>query len=116
MTQNRNKLIDLFIGNASNTILHRILEKAILGLKNHEVAGKYRKEINTSYDAAKKYREKINPLNPPFPERDIKEIKDKILRRVKSELNTRISLGYLNIDINSLEKETENFLREMKVA
>lgn len=116
MTQNRNKLIDLFIGNASNAVLHRILEKAILGLNNLEVAGKYRKEINTSYDAAKKYREKINPLNSPFPEKDIEEVKEKILRRVKSELNTRISLGYLNIDLNNLEKEIDDFLKELKIV
>lgn len=29
MTQNKNKLLDLFIGNLSNTILHKILENAI---------------------------------------------------------------------------------------
>jgi len=29
MSQNRNKLLGLFIGNISNVILHKILEKAI---------------------------------------------------------------------------------------
>ncbi len=29
MSQNRNKLIDLFIGNLSNVIIHEILLKAI---------------------------------------------------------------------------------------
>ncbi len=38
MVQNRNKLIDLFIGNISNSIVHKILEKAI---DNKEIASKY---------------------------------------------------------------------------
>lgn len=29
MTQNRSKLIDLFIGNIANAIVHKILEQAI---------------------------------------------------------------------------------------
>ena len=29
MIQNRNKLIELFIGNLSNAVVHKILEKAI---------------------------------------------------------------------------------------
>ena len=29
MTQNRNKLIDLFIGNIANAVVHKILEQAV---------------------------------------------------------------------------------------
>ena len=48
MAQNRNKLIDLFIGNLVNAVLHRILEKAILD--SLEIAVKYKKEIKNSWD------------------------------------------------------------------
>jgi len=40
MSQNRNKLIILFIGNVSNVIVHEILEKAI---NNKEITDRYRK-------------------------------------------------------------------------
>ena len=68
MSQNRNKLLDLFISNLSNAVLHRILEKAI-GLP--EIINKYDKEIKNSWEIAKIYREKINPKTPPFPEKDL---------------------------------------------
>ena len=52
MVQNRNKLIELFIGNASNSIVHRILEKAIAKERNEEISDKYRKELITSFEIA----------------------------------------------------------------
>jgi len=42
MPQNRNQLIELFIGNITNAIVHRILERAI---DKEEIADKYRKEL-----------------------------------------------------------------------
>ena len=60
MVQNRNKLINLFIGNISNSIIHDILERAI---KNEEISNRYEKELTTSFEIAKKYRNKINPLS-----------------------------------------------------
>jgi len=50
MTQNRNKLIRLFISNLSNSIVHTILEQAI---NREEIADKYRKELNNSFDIKK---------------------------------------------------------------
>ena len=41
MTQNRNKFIEIFIGNISNAIVHEILEKSI---KQDFLVDKYRKE------------------------------------------------------------------------
>ena len=38
--QNRNKLVDLFIGNITNYIVHKILEMAI---DNLEIINKYKK-------------------------------------------------------------------------
>jgi len=111
MVQNRNKLIDLFIGNLTNAILHRILEKAI---EQEEISAKYKKEMKTSWEIAKDYREKINPPSS-FPLKDISEIKERLVRRVKSELSIRISKGYKNLNIESVESEVENALKEMKV-
>ena len=99
MSQNRNKLIDLLIGNISNAILHRILEKAI---DIPEIASKYTKEIKTSWYIAKAYREKINPPTN-FPEKDIGKIKEKLTRRIKSELSLRISRGYRNLNLDIVE-------------
>lgn len=112
MSQNRNKLIDLFIGNISNAILHRILERAI---DIPEIASKYNKEILNSWNIAKIYREKINPKDTFLPEKDKNEIKDKVVDRVKSELLLRISKGYKNLDIAVVESFVEDALKEMKV-
>jgi len=112
MVQNRNKLIDLFIGNLTNAILHRILEKAI---SQEEIATRYQKEMRISMEIAKVYREKINPASN-FPLKDTLDIKERLIRRVKSELSIRISRGYKNLDLDSIELEVENALREMKVA
>ena len=60
MVQNRNKLMELFIGNISNAIVHEILGKAIDddNIRNH-----YNIELKISVDKARSYREKINPVN-----------------------------------------------------
>ncbi len=113
MGQNRNKLIALVIGNLSNSIVHTILEKAV---KKEELADKYRKELITSFDIAKKYREKINPINEPLPEKDIFIIRNKIIKRVKSELLIRILKGYENIDLSRIENEVDKALREISIA
>lgn len=112
MSQNRNKLIDLFIGNLSNAILHRILEKAI---KHEEIARKYQKEMRNSWEIAKAYREKINPPIS-FPVKDLEYVKDKLIKRVSAELAIRISKGYQNLSLESVEIEVENALKEMKVV
>jgi len=51
MAQNRNKLIELFIGNISNSIIHKILEIAV---SREFVADKYRKELIASPELAKR--------------------------------------------------------------
>ena len=50
-----------------------------------------------------RYREKINPVNRSLPDKDVDYIKEKIMARVKSELITRISKGYDNIDLELIE-------------
>lgn len=113
MVQNRNKLIDLFIGNISNSIIHKILEIAV---NNEEMFDRYEKELTTSFEIAKKYREKINPINPPFPNKDIKYIKNKIKNKVKAELLIRISKGYKNINLELIDEMIDESLKEMNVA
>jgi len=112
MVQNRNKLIDLFIGNAANSIVHKVLEIAI---ENSEIANKYNKELITSRDLAKKYREKINPKDSPLIERDIEYIKSRIINKIRAELLLRISNGYKNINLNLIDGFVDNFLKEMKI-
>ena len=84
---NRNKLIDLFISNLANVVLHKILEIAI----DDEIIRKhYDKELGHSLEIAKKYREKINPVEDILPSKDIEYIKNKVINKVNSELKIRI--------------------------
>lgn len=112
MSQNRNKLLDLVAGNLSNSIVHAILEKAI---SREEIAGKYRKELMNSFEIAKRYREKINPVDRRLPLEDVKYLKDKISNRVKSELMVRILRGYSNIDLSLIDSEIEKRLKELLI-
>lgn len=112
---NRNKLIEAFIGNISTAVLHKILERAIAD-KKPEFEEKYVKEFKNSWEIAKSYREKINPKNLPLPDRDIEEIKRKIITRVNAELRIREKRGYENLDFSIVEESVEQALREMKVV
>ena len=113
MTQNRNKLIDLFVGNISNSIIHQVLEKAA---REEDLSNKYNKELTTSLEIAKKYREKINPINAPLPDEDINYIKNKITNKVRAELKLRISKGYENIDLDFVEELVDEALKNTKVV
>jgi len=108
---NRNKLIEIFISNLTNSIVHQILEKAI---DQQEIAERYYKEVKNSWEIAKNYREKINPENRSLSIHDTKEIKDKITRKVNSELNLRISKGYQNINLSLVEELTNDALKNSK--
>ena len=113
MVQNRNKFIELFIGNISNAVVHEILERAV---GKELMADKYRKELATSFEIAKQYREKINPANKPLPNRDVEYIRNKIINKVKAEIMIRISKGYENIDINLIEKLVDKALKNTDIA
>ncbi|MDO8563719.1 MAG: hypothetical protein Q7R87_01800 [Nanoarchaeota archaeon] len=112
MSQNRNKLIELLISNLSNAIIHSILERST---GKSELSEKYRKELINSFNIAKIYREKINPIAKSLPLIDISHIKEKLTRKVNSELILRISKGYNDIDLNSVEKEVEESLKNLLV-
>jgi len=109
---NRNKLIELFISNLSNAVVHKILEKAI---NIEEIAKRYNKEIITSWEIAKKYREKINPLDRPLPFHDIEDVKSKIINKVNAELLSRIENNYKNIDLSLVKTIVEESLKEMNI-
>lgn len=112
MAQNRNKFIDLFIGNIANAIVHEILERAV---SKELMASKYRKELITSFQIAKRYREKINPLNRSLPDKDAEYIRSKIINKVRAELMTRISKGYKNIELNLIGELVDRALRDTNI-
>lgn len=113
MAQNRNKLIQLFIGNISNSVVHEILAKAIgdLNIRKH-----YSQELRVSFGIAMEYREKINPADAALPEKDARLIKGAIASKVMAELQLRIARGYRGIDINLAETAIDKALRETKVV
>ena len=110
MEVNRKKLINLFIENISNAILHRILEKAV---EDDVIRRYYDKEFLNSFEIAKKYREKINPVDDKLP--DSSEIKGVIIKKVNNELKIRISKGYKNIDLSLVESAANTILSELKI-
>ena len=110
---NRNKLIDPFISNLANVIVHKILEKAI---NKPEIIGVYTKEVKNSLEIAKRYREKINPVNKTLPTHDTNNVRRKIINKVRAELNLRISRGYTNIDLSLVEKFVDSSLKELGVV
>lgn len=112
MVQNRNKLIDLLIGNLSNAALHRILEQSV---EDEDLSRYYEKEILNSVKIAKKYREKINPATKMLPRKDSENIRDGIIERVNNKPKARIEEGYKNIDLASVEEVVEKLLSEMGV-
>jgi len=109
---NRNKLLTLFVSNLSNAVVHKILENAI---DIPEISERYNKEIINSWDIAKRYREKINPVEKELADKEIQEIRKRIVNKVKSELRIRIEKGYENIDLESVEEVVEEVLKEMKI-
>ena len=110
MVQNRNKLIDLLIGNLSNAVLHRILEQSV---EDEDLSRYYEKEILNSVKIAKKYREKINPATEMLPREDSENIRNRVIERVNNKLKARIEEGYKNIDLASVEEAVEKLLSEM---
>ncbi|MEK6886907.1 MAG: hypothetical protein AABW88_03675 [Nanoarchaeota archaeon] len=112
MSQNRNKLIDLFIGNIAMAIVHEILKEAI---DDENLRGYYDKEFQNSFSVAEKYRNLINPANRPLPEEDTADIKDSIMKKVRAELLLRTSKGYKNINMSLIEEFTDETLEKMNV-
>ena len=113
MPQNRNKLIELLIGNLANVILHQILEQAS---DDPDVTLKYRKEIEASWKLAKKYREQIHPLKHPFPEIQLDTIRKRLLNKVKAKLSIRIAKGYKNLYVNQAKRWIDEALKKLNIT
>ena len=109
---NKNKLLNLFVSNLANVIVHKVLEKAI---DKPEIANVYTKEVKNSFEIAKKYREKINPVDKFLPSHNIQELREKIIKKVKAELNLRIAKGYTNINLSLVEEFVDNSLKELSI-
>ena len=112
MTQNRNKLIKLLIGNISNAVVHRILEKSIT---EQYISSKYNKELLNSMEIAKSYRKKINPVDKDLSEDIREEIKKSVISKVENEIDLRKSKGYKNLEKIDIEKEVEDTLLEIRI-
>ena len=112
MAQNRPDMIKRFMGIASNAITHRILIKTEL---EEDIRKHYTKEVERDIDIALSYRNRINPVDKVFPEKDAEEIRDNIVLRVKAELLKRINKGY-NIDISVVDEEVDKFLEEHRIS
>jgi len=109
---NRNKLIDAFIGNISNSMAHEILKMAV---DDETIRSRYLKELTTSMKTALNYRNKINPVNSKLQDEDVNYIKDKIIKRVRSKLSNRINEGYKNINLGLIEIIADKYLKEAKI-
>ena len=112
MPQNRKKLIELFIGNLSNAIVHQV---SLAATDKEEIASKYKKELETSLSISKKYRERINPKNYSLPKKDIEYIKIQVSNKAISELKKRILQGYKNIDLSLINELVDKALKDTKI-
>ncbi len=109
---NRNRLLAAFISHITNMVVHQILEKAI---DSPEIAQSYKNEIKNSLTIAKSYRGRIHPLDNALPSHDNREVRDKIIREVRTKLGRRMAKGYDNIDISLIEDFVDKALKDMKV-
>ncbi len=110
MTQNRNKILDLMTGSLSNAIVHSILE---LSCDETALKAKYKKEAFNSFQIALEFRNRINPLFRPLPQRPLIEIK--VTRRVEAELNNRIRKGYIGVDVTIIKAQVEKYFQELRI-
>jgi len=112
MGQNRNKILQLMISNLVNAVVHKVLEETV---KEEILRDHYNQEGLISLDVAKRYREKINPVQRGLPEKDLEKIKEEVLRKAKKELRLRVSKGYQEIDLSLADKVLEEVLLELRI-
>lgn len=112
MTQNRNKLLDLLIGNLANAVVHKVLVEAAEEAQRKKY---YDDEFSNSIEIARDYRERINPVNEPLPENDAAEIRWKIINKAEAELKLRIAKGYENINLASVREVTNKLMADLNI-
>ena len=113
MTQNRNKLLDLLIGNLANAVVHKVLEEAAGedSLKKY-----YYDELSNSIEVARNYRKKINPVSEPLPDKDAAEIRERTISKAEAELKLRVAKGYEKINLGSVGEVTDKLMADLKVV
>jgi len=111
--KNRGQLIEIFVSNLANSIVHQILEKAT---DEQIYIDGYGKEMRNSRQIAENYRGKINPIDMPLPVKDAEEVRQKLKSKVNAELRLRISGGYKNINLELVEELVSLALKELKVV
>ena len=103
--QNRNKLLKHLIGHLSTAVTHRILQEAIA----EEILRKYYgKEAMHAMEKAIEYRKSINPPDTPISE----DIRERIMRNVRNELQKRQAKGYPGLDFERIPVVTDAMLAE----
>ncbi len=112
MRQNRNKLMQLLVGNLVNIVVHKVLEATIT---ENILRERYQREGLVSFEVAKRYREKINPADRELPEKDFEQIKEVVSKRARQELLLRISKGYAEIDLSLIDKVLDEILKELVI-
>lgn len=112
MTQNRNKLLSHLVGNLASAVVHKVLEEAA---GEEPIKKYYYDEFSNSIEAAKRYREKVNPVNEPLSDKDTAQIREKVVAKAITELKLRIVRGYKNISLDKAEKATEELLADLNV-
>jgi hypothetical protein len=110
--QNKKKIIQHLIGNLSNAIVHKILENAI---KDLFISQKYEKEILNSFEVAKSYRSKLNPVDKGINKLEFEKIKKEVSARVRNEIELRRDKGYKNLEGINIEKEVLDFMMKLNL-
>jgi hypothetical protein len=111
--QNKKKITQHLIGNPSNAIVHKILENV---MKDLFISQKYEKEILNSFEVAKSYRSKLNPVDSGINKSEFERIKKDISVRVRKEIELRIAKGYKNLENIDIEKEVLDFMNKLKLT
>ncbi len=112
MSQNRKKIINRLTGNLANAILHKVLGEAV---QEDNLRAYYGNEFSTSFSLAVKYCEQLNPKTEPMLEKDVKEIREIIMKRVSLELDKRIKKGYQGIANANVEPIMDELLEKAMV-
>ena len=71
--------------------------------------------IERSIEIAKKYREKVNPVEVHLFDKDREKIRKRVKNIVENELKLRISKGYKGIKLELIDAIIDKKLGEFKI-
>lgn len=84
-------------------------------MENEILREHYDRESLSSFEVARRYREKINPVQRELPENDVDKIKEEVFKRAGKELRLRIDKGYEGVKLGLLGEILEKVLEELKI-